>query len=66
MKHFFSLNDLVFWTDPDNGFSSGEGTITAMSGNDRDSVISLRMKDGGEAEVLPHEIRIVRRVWNNS
>lgn len=63
----FKVGSRVYWTDPDNGVSSGPGTIFRIQGDgeypiEADTIISLSMADGGEAEVLPHEIRLLSDV----
>ena len=52
------IGQRVFWHDPDNGVCSGPGTITSMQHDqpDDDTIISLDMDDGGEAECLRSEI----------
>lgn len=60
-NHQFKLNDIVFWTDPDNGASSGQGTITHVQHDKDDAIISVKKDDGGEVEALPHELRLVDR-----
>jgi len=60
-NHQFKLNDIVFWTDPDNRASSGQGTITHIQHDEDDAIISIKKDDGGEVEALPHELRLVDR-----
>lgn len=58
-----TVGSRVYWTDPDAGIASGPGTVTALQHDpvEADSVISLVMDDGGEAEVLRHEVRLLAR-----
>lgn len=52
----------VYWTDPDNDQTSGAGTITKVnteSAIDDETVITIVKDDGGEAEVLRHELRVL-------
>lgn len=60
----FSKGNRVFWTDPDNDFGSGPGTIHDINIEDgeeiaEDTVISLYMDSGSHAEVLPCEIDLI-------
>lgn len=53
--------DEVYWTDPDNGVSSGYYTVLevhAPSGEpiDEDTIVVLLNASGGIAEVLIHEL----------
>jgi hypothetical protein len=54
----FVVGERVHWTDPDEGKCSGDGVVYGTQGHPimPDSVITLSMDDGGEAEVLPHEL----------
>jgi hypothetical protein len=54
--------DRVHWTDPDGGLASGNGTITRLQYEpvDEDTIISLRMDDGGEVEALRHELSVIQ------
>lgn len=59
----FKVGDRVWWTDPEKGLASGWGKITHIQEEtpgtyDDDAIISLSLEVGGEAEVLPHEIRL--------
>jgi len=59
MKTFdFKVGDRVWWTDPDEDLGSGPGTIVSMQDARPlvDTIISLAMDSGSEAEVLPYEI----------
>lgn len=58
----------VYWADPEN-LTSGYGTIETINGGDgrdydelhdldSDSVVALKMDDGGEVEAMPHELSV--------
>jgi hypothetical protein len=53
----------VYWNDPDDGFSSGNGKVVALQYEPVDShtVISLEMDDGGTPEVLLCELSRERK-----
>lgn len=49
----FKKGDRVFWTDPDEGACSGEGTVTKAA---RPDIICILKDDGGEVEALASEL----------
>lgn len=53
----------VYWTDPDEDLASGNGKVVAVQYQpvDKFAVILLKMDDGGEAEVLLHELSPPRK-----
>jgi hypothetical protein len=63
MAFDFKVGDRVHWTDPDeDNPCSGDGVIVHIQGAgefpvDDETIISLKMDDEGECEVLPHEIK---------
>ena len=62
----YAKGERVYWTDPDNDFASGNGTIAALGYGDDgevfgDEIISLKMDDKGEVEALAHELGPARR-----
>jgi len=66
MAFDFKVGDRVHWTDPDEGTCSGDGVIAEIKFLfddcpviDDETIIALKMDDGGECEVLPHEIKKV-------
>jgi hypothetical protein len=65
MAFDFKIGDKVFWTDPDeDNPCSGKGTIVHIQGEgefpvDDETIIALKMADGGEVECLPCEIKKV-------
>lgn len=58
MKYDFKKGDRVWRTDPDDALCSGPGTIVSLQHVRPivDTIISLKMDSGSEAEVLPYEI----------
>lgn len=65
-KFRFKVGQRVYWTDPEN-LTSGYGTIEKINGeddpdSDEDTVISLKMDDGGEVEAVPHELAAAESV----
>lgn len=59
-KFRFKVGQRVYWTDPEN-LTSGYGVIETINGEDdpdadEDTVIALKMDDGGEVEAVPHEL----------
>lgn len=52
------VGDRVYWHDPGEDLASGLGTVAALQYEpvDADTVISLKLDDGGEAEVLLQEL----------
>ena len=46
----------VRWNDPDEGKCSGNGTVIGLR---CDGIVNLLKDDGGEVEVLTHEIELV-------
>lgn len=50
----------VFWNDPDHNTCSGWGRVVSIQHDpvESDSIISLKMEDGGEVECLWHELSI--------
>ena len=49
----FKLNDEVYWNDPDEGKTSGYGTVIDIKGE----VYVLYMNDGfGQVEAFEHEL----------
>lgn len=56
----FKLGDRVYWDDPDGGSCSGFGRIVSLQHDppDEETVITLNMEDGGQAEVWPCELTI--------
>ena len=62
----YIVGERAYWTDPDNDFASGNGTIAALGYGDDgevfgDEIISLKMDDKGEVEALAHELGPARR-----
>lgn len=64
-EHLYSLlvGDEVFWTDPDNGLSSGGYHVTriatetgAVEGLHGDTIIALRNEAGREVEAFLYEL----------
>lgn len=56
MKAKFEENELVFWSDPDNGLSSGEYIINkVISENGEDSIYYIS-NGFSEAEVYQSEL----------
>lgn len=47
------IGQRVNWNDPDGGTCSDPGTVIGLG---EDGIVNLRKDDGGEAEVLAHEI----------
>ena len=47
------IGQRVKWNDPDGDICSGPGTVIRLG---EDGIINLRNDDGGELEVLAHEI----------
>ena len=47
------IGDVVYWNDPDNGLSSGYGSVISAG---HPEIVTLKMFSGSEAEVLIHEI----------
>ena len=62
MKTNFTVGDRVIWHDPDEGLCDGPGTIVAIGDEDDDevmfpdTVIYLKMDDGGELNCYPCEL----------
>ncbi len=57
----FAVKQVVYWHDPDNGFSSGFYTITEIMSEtgcveSSDTLIMIVNEAGSQAEVFPHEI----------
>ena len=57
------IGSRVFWNDPDGGLCSGWGRVVAIHGFDEadfemtdNTVLALQKDDGGEVEVLVHEL----------
>jgi hypothetical protein len=52
--------DEVFWTDPDDGISSGTYKVTGVNSDGEevteDTIITLRNDQGSEVEALAHEL----------
>lgn len=64
MTKTLTVGTRVRWTDPDPiAGCPNTGVVVAMQHTPpmEDSVISLKMDDGGEVEALPHELRPLRR-----
>ena len=67
MSFDFKVGDKVYWHDPvpmGEGNCSGQGTIVKINADeefpiDEETIISLKMDDGGEVECLPCEIEKV-------
>ena len=55
-KPKWSENDEVYWTDPDNGISSGTYKIVKQITEDRDMSIWLITNGLSEAEVFQDEL----------
>ena len=47
-----AVGDRVVWHDPDHDLATGPGTVARVD----EEIIALAMDDGGEAEVLAHEL----------
>jgi hypothetical protein len=61
VKKTFADGDRVFWHDPDEEACSGPGTIVDVQADEdevvfQDSIVHLKMDDGGEVECFPHEL----------
>ena len=47
------IGQRVKWNDPDGGICSGPGTVIGLR---EGGIVNLRKDDGGEADVLAHEV----------
>ena len=62
------IGQRVYWYDPGDGLASGNGTVVSIGVDDGEpivpdeTVIALKMDDGGEAEVLLQELD-VEHTW---
>jgi hypothetical protein len=57
-----TIGTRVYWTDPDNDVASGAGMVTKINSEkaiDDETPITITKDDGGEAEVLRHELRVL-------
>ena len=53
----YNLNDEVYWNDPDEGITSGYGTVIDIKGKQDPKIYVLYMNDGfGTLECFEHEL----------
>ena len=53
----YNVNDEVYWNDPDEGKTSGYGTVTDIKEGQDPAIYVLYMNDGyGMVECFEHEL----------
>jgi hypothetical protein len=53
----YNINDEVYWNDPDEGITSGYGTVTDIKAGQDPAIYVLYMNDGfGMLEAFEHEL----------